>query len=133
MDLKLRKWAELYGEDLCIRAYSLYKNEDENPKTILQQLLSSEQLSKIKSNKINAHANGIIEAGKCLVGKMTLSASSEWWGGKNSRFVGFTGEGNTCEPKDLELYIKVFKERKAKAIEKEILSLQKKLEAIKKW
>lgn len=73
MDLKLRKWAELYGEDLCIRAYSLYKNEDKNPKIILQQLLSSEQLSKIKSNKINAHANGIIEAGKCLVGEIAES------------------------------------------------------------
>ena len=65
-------------------------------------------------------------------GNIKLSASSSWWGGKNSGFYSSDGtEGNTCEPKHLKAYIKAFKERKIKNIEKEILSLQKKLENLK--
>ena len=65
-------------------------------------------------------------------GKVKLSASSNWWGGKNSGFLSSEGtEGNTCEPKHLKAYIKAFKERKIKSIEKEILALQKQLEKFK--
>ena len=65
-------------------------------------------------------------------GKIKLSATSSWWGGKNACFSSSDGtEGNTCEPKNLKAYIKAFKERKIKRIEKEILDLQKKLELVK--
>ena len=65
-------------------------------------------------------------------GKIKLSATSTWWGGKNVGFYSSNGtEGNTCEPKHLKAYIKVFKERKIKRIEKEILTLQKQLELVK--
>ena len=65
-------------------------------------------------------------------GKINLSATSDWWGGKNAGFSSSDGtEGNTCEPKNLKSYIKAFKERKIKNIEKEILALQKQLEVIK--
>ena len=65
-------------------------------------------------------------------GKIKLSASSIWWGGKNSGFSSSDiTEGNTCEPKHLKAYIKAFKERKIKNIEKEILALQKQLEKVK--
>lgn len=61
-------------------------------------------------------------------GKMTLSASSSWWGGKNSSFCSSDGsEGNTCEPKHLDAYIQAFKKNKIKELEKEINTLQKKL------
>ena len=66
-------------------------------------------------------------------GKIKLSATSNWWGGKNSEFHSYDGsEGNSCEPKHLEAYIETFKKRKIKNIEKEILLLQKELEKIKK-
>jgi hypothetical protein len=65
-------------------------------------------------------------------GKIKLSASSIWWGGKNASFSSSDGtEGNTCEPKNLKSYIKAFKERKIKTIEKEILILQNNLRNLK--
>jgi hypothetical protein len=65
-------------------------------------------------------------------GKIILGITSSWWGGKNASFVSSDGsEGNSCEPRHLEAYIKAFKERKIKEIEKEIVSLQNKLETIK--
>lgn len=66
-------------------------------------------------------------------GKIKLSITSNWWGGRNSGFVSSDGrEGNTCLPEDLETYIKFFKERKIKTIEKEIIALQKKLKGVKR-
>ena len=66
-------------------------------------------------------------------GKMKLSATNKWWGGKNFGFHSSDGsEGNTCELKYLKAYIEAFKERKIKEIEKEILLLQKELDKIKK-
>lgn len=65
-------------------------------------------------------------------GKIKLSASSSWWGGKNSSFYSSNGsEGNTCEPKNLEMYIRAFKERKIKALKQEISDLKKKLKTFK--
>lgn len=64
-------------------------------------------------------------------GKIKLSASSTWWGGKNSGFWSSNTEGNTCKPEHLKSYINAFKKRKIKDIEKEILTLQKKLEKLK--
>lgn len=65
-------------------------------------------------------------------GNIKLSASPSWWGGKNSGFVSSDGtEGNTCKPEDLNAYVKAFKERKIKNIEKEILTLQKRLKKFK--
>lgn len=65
-------------------------------------------------------------------GKIKLSATSSWWGGKSAGFISSDGtEGNTCEPKHLKSYIKAFKERKIKNIEKEILTLKKQLEVVK--
>ena len=65
-------------------------------------------------------------------GKMSLKTSSFWWGGKNARFISSTREGNTCLPKDLQTYIKAFKLKKIKDIEKEISTLQIKLTNLKK-
>ena len=66
-------------------------------------------------------------------GKIKLSATNKWWGGKNSGFHSTDGsEGNTCEPKHLKSYIEAFKNRKIKNIKKEILLLQKELKKIKK-
>ena len=65
-------------------------------------------------------------------GKIKLSASSVWWGGKNSSFSCSDGtEGNTCYPKHLNAYIEAFKAKKIKDIEKEISALQNQLEKIK--
>lgn len=66
-------------------------------------------------------------------GKMKLELTEGiGWGGKNGGFVtGGGAEGNCCLPKDLDTYIKAFKERKVKEIEKEINRLQKKLEIFK--
>ena len=65
-------------------------------------------------------------------GKVKLSATSNWWGGKRAGFISSDGyEGNTCLPKDLTDYIDSFKSRKIKNIEKEILSLQTQLENYK--
>ena len=62
-------------------------------------------------------------------GKMTLSATSSWWGGKNSGFCSSDGsEGNSCDdPKKLDAYIQAFKKNKIKELEKQIDTLQKKL------
>jgi len=65
-------------------------------------------------------------------GRMTLKAAAQWYGGIKDGFVCSDGsEGNTCSPKDLEKYIKAFKQNKIKLIEKEIVKLQKKLEKLK--
>jgi hypothetical protein len=65
-------------------------------------------------------------------GKMKLSATASWWGGKNSGFGSGDGsEGNSCKPEHLNAYIKAFKERQIKNVEKEIAALQKKLAVIK--
>lgn len=64
-------------------------------------------------------------------GKMKLSASSSWWGGKNCFFWRSNDtEGNTCNPKDLEKYIDAFKKRKIKSIEKEIETLNNQLQNV---
>jgi len=61
-----------------------------------------------------------------------LLATNSWWGGINSGFYSSAGdEGNTCEPKDLDRYIKAYKLKKAKEIEKEIDTLKNKLNNIK--
>ena len=65
-------------------------------------------------------------------GKLKLTKTLSWWGGKNSGFITSDGgEGNTCLPKDLNSYIKYFNNKKVKDIEKEIRILQKKLERVK--
>jgi hypothetical protein len=65
-------------------------------------------------------------------GEIKLSATSDWWGGINSRFTCSNGsQGNTCKPKDLERYVKKFKEFKIKSIEKQITALQKELKVVK--
>lgn len=65
-------------------------------------------------------------------GKVKFSATSIWWGGINRGFVCSDGtEGNTCKPKELKKYMKAFRNRKIKSMEKEILALQKKLELFK--
>lgn len=66
-------------------------------------------------------------------GNLKLSTDSSWFGGKQSGFICSDGtEGNTCEPKDLNAYIKAFQKRKIKNIEQKIISLKKQLEIIKK-
>jgi septal ring factor EnvC (AmiA/AmiB activator) len=65
-------------------------------------------------------------------GKMKLSTTASWWGGKNAGYSCSDGSaGNTCKPKDLKKYILAFKQKQLKRIEKEISSLQKKLEQMK--
>jgi hypothetical protein len=64
-------------------------------------------------------------------GNVKFTATSNWWGGKNSGFIASGGyEGNTCLPKDLDAYMKAFKDRKVKTLEKEIDVLQKKLKKL---
>lgn len=73
-----------------------------------------------------------IEFRICPKGKIKLSATSAWWGGKNCGFTCSDGShGNTCKPKDLKLYLKAYREKLIKDIEKEMYALQKKLEKIK--
>jgi len=61
-------------------------------------------------------------------GRISLSASADWWGGRSEGFYCSDGTcGNTCLPDKLDAYIKAFKARKVKEIEKEIKSLQVKL------
>lgn len=61
-----------------------------------------------------------------------LLATNSWWGGINSVFHSSNGyEGNTCKPKDLDRYIKAYKLKKAKEVEKEIESLKNILNNIK--
>ena len=65
-------------------------------------------------------------------GKLSYSITSDWWGGKRYGFTSSNGnEGNTCLPKDLDSYIKAFKLRKIKDVEKDIVKLQSKLERLK--
>jgi len=65
-------------------------------------------------------------------GTITLSATVSWWGGKSAGFTCSDGsEGNTCKPKDLDSYIKAFKARKIKSVEKQIALLQKQLAKMK--
>ena len=67
-------------------------------------------------------------------GRLTLFATSDWWGGKNCGFISSDGyEGNTCPPEKLDAYIKAFRARKIKLIEKEILVLERKLDNINSW
>ena len=67
-------------------------------------------------------------------GKVTLSATSNWWGGIKAGFICSSGnEGNTCKPEDLKSYIEAFKKRKIMLLEKEINSLETKLKRIKRW
>lgn len=64
-------------------------------------------------------------------GTLKLRRTADWWGGKNEGFHCSNGdEGNTCLPKDLDTYMKVFNDRKAKEIEKEIKHLQNRLNNI---
>ena len=61
-----------------------------------------------------------------------LLATNSWWGGINSGFFSSKGyEGNSCEPKDLDKYIKAYKLKKVKEVEKEIEALKNKLNNIK--
>ena len=65
-------------------------------------------------------------------GKLELTPSAHWYGGKNSGFVSSDGSyGNTCLPKNLNDHIEAFKKRKITELEKEILTIQKKLEKLK--
>lgn len=65
-------------------------------------------------------------------GNIKLSTTSNWWGGKKGGFKCSDGtEGNSCEPKNLEAYVKAFKTRKIIKFENKIKILQKKLEKIK--
>ena len=65
-------------------------------------------------------------------GKLTLNTTSSWYGGKRHSFICSDGSsGNTCLPKDLKAYIKAFHEINIKDLEKEIKTLQKKLEKLK--
>ena len=53
-----------------------------------------------------------------------LSTCGTWWGGITHGFTSTDGtEGNACLPKDLDRYIKAYKSRKVKQIEKEITLL----------
>ena len=62
-----------------------------------------------------------------------LVATNSWWGGINDGFISSEGyEGNTCLPKDLNKYLKAYKNRKIKALEKEIKILQIKLKNYQK-
>lgn len=63
-------------------------------------------------------------------GKLKLSTSNDWWGGLNSGFIGYGFSGNTCLPKDLEKYIKRFKEKKIKELDLEIKKLEKRKEKL---
>ena len=61
-----------------------------------------------------------------------LVATNNWWGGIKCGFHSSAGyEGNTCEPRYLDKYIKAYKIRKVKEVEKEIKTLKNKLNNIK--
>lgn len=61
-------------------------------------------------------------------GKLTLSATSDWWGGKKAGFISSDGsEGNSCEPAKLQEYIESYYTRKIKNAEKQIAAHQKKI------
>lgn len=64
---------------------------------------------------------------------VSLSATGSWYGGLKGGFHTDSGySGNSCKPKDLNLYIDRFKTRKVREIEKEIAMLQKQIENLKK-
>ena len=61
-----------------------------------------------------------------------LVATDSWWGGINGGFYSTRGyQGNTCKPKDLDKYIKAYKNKKVKEVEKEIEALKNKLNNLK--
>jgi len=65
-------------------------------------------------------------------GRLHLRATSNYWGGRYYGFSSSDGsKGNSCPPKELSSYIKTFKARKIKAIEKKIKALQSELNEIK--
>tara|TARA_R110002020_G_scaffold63646_1_gene169643 strand:- start:1218 stop:1502 length:285 start_codon:yes stop_codon:yes gene_type:complete len=65
-------------------------------------------------------------------GKLKLSITSDWWGGKKEGFSCSDGsEGNTCLPKELKSHMKYFNEKKVKDIEKEMKILHKRLDVAK--
>lgn len=67
-------------------------------------------------------------------GKLKLSITNIWWGGKDSGFFSSDGtEGNTCKPTNLKVYIEAFKNRKIKNIQKEIQILQNQLNKIESF
>jgi hypothetical protein len=67
-------------------------------------------------------------------GNLFLSITNDWWGGKEYSFKSSNGyEGNTCPPEELETYIKAFKSRKIRLIEKEIKVLESKLKKLKMY
>lgn len=69
------------------------------------------------------------EKGKLI----SLNRTGSWYGGLSGGFYTSSGcAGNSCKPKDLNLYIDRFKARKVREIEKEIAKLQKQLETLKK-
>jgi hypothetical protein len=62
-----------------------------------------------------------------------LLATDSWWGGINGGFHSSKGyRGNTCNPKDLDKYIKAYKLKRIKEIEKEIELLKVRLSDFKK-
>lgn len=65
-------------------------------------------------------------------GKIKLSASSSWWGGKNAGFISSDGtHGNTCEPKHFNAHFEFYMKKKEKNILKQISELEKLLKEIK--
>ena len=61
-----------------------------------------------------------------------LLATDSWWGGIDSGFHSSANyEGNTCLPKNLKKYIEVFKLRKIKSLEKQIITLQKSVDCLR--
>lgn len=59
-------------------------------------------------------------------GQIKLSASESYWGGKRGGFTSSDGtEGNTCLPKDLDSYLKAFKERKIARLNKKIRDIER--------
>jgi hypothetical protein len=66
-------------------------------------------------------------------GNISLDISSSWWGGKECKFRSTDGyEGNTCYPSELESYVKYYKTKRIKDIEREIKLLKNKINILKK-
>lgn len=64
-------------------------------------------------------------------GKLTLSTTSNWWGGKESGFTCSDGSsGNSCKPQELQEYIEAYYKRKIEEVEEEIASHHKQLEKL---
>lgn len=67
-----------------------------------------------------------IEFRFCKNNELKLSKTSSWWGGKKGGFHSIDGgRGNTCLPKDLDLFIKHFIEKEGEKIDKKINKLNK--------